>query len=211
MINLPATAALAYASPAVTPTAAGPTGAAVAACPRHNHADIIKAWANGATIERRKVGAAHQAGGRWHGDWMEVEGHECVYLLDGFEYRVRPKMTPDEMLAAQAAGCRFQARVIGDDGPGPWFSSTWSFDGSEHNMEYRIEPARYRVAIMRSPNGSVWADLVNNEQAAGAVERLDDFARWAGGWVYYTENGVQADSGGAQPAVTTGSSEHARG
>jgi len=48
---------------------------------KHKHADLIHAWANGATIEGRFPG----------GEWKLA----VPYWLDEFEYRVKPEPKPD--------------------------------------------------------------------------------------------------------------------
>ena len=52
----------------------------------HKHAELIKAWADGAEIEYRLV----------DGDWMPI-GRFTTWN-DAYEYRIKPEPKPDEVI-----------------------------------------------------------------------------------------------------------------
>lgn len=55
----------------------------------HKHAELIKAWADGAEIEERYIGNGDYEGSEWYvtnGDWSDTEN---------WEYRIKPEPKPD--------------------------------------------------------------------------------------------------------------------
>lgn len=46
----------------------------------HKHAEVIKAWADGATIQSRR---------HFDGEWQDIHGNEPKWIFQ-FEYRVKP-------------------------------------------------------------------------------------------------------------------------
>jgi hypothetical protein len=55
----------------------------------HKHAEVIKAWADGADIEFRYLGSATVGFHVWR-SLSQVYGHAVVWA-EGFEYRVKPE------------------------------------------------------------------------------------------------------------------------
>ena len=56
---------------------------------KHKHAELIKAWADGAEIEER------YAKGRTPDDfdWVKFDGNWA--LMDDYDYRIKPELKPD--------------------------------------------------------------------------------------------------------------------
>jgi hypothetical protein len=98
----------------------------------HKHAEMIKAWADGATIQIRN-----------HGDvWYTFPPGVAPIWEAVHEYRVKPQPHKwQKEMDAQAAGKAVQGRYPGD----PWTDGTWEFNSD--NLEYRIKPEEeYRYA-----------------------------------------------------------------
>lgn len=63
----------------------------------HKHAEVIKAWANGATIEARHLGA----GGSWS-SWRAFQDGETPHWNLPIEFRVKPeKVYPETQMTAE--------------------------------------------------------------------------------------------------------------
>jgi len=60
----------------------------------HKHAELIKAWADGAEIEERYIDKDNQD----FYDWVEFNG-DWSYI-DNYEYRIKPEAKPDIVLWA---------------------------------------------------------------------------------------------------------------
>jgi hypothetical protein len=55
----------------------------------HKHAELIKAWADGAEIEERYIDTENQ-----HlYDWVDFDGNWAY--TDTYEYRIKPELKPD--------------------------------------------------------------------------------------------------------------------
>ena len=114
----------------------------------HKHAEVIKAWADGAEIQFRSQN------GRC---WVDVAiGHLTPGFSVELEYRVKPEPHKwQKEMDAQAAGKCIQML----NSMGEWVESPrgWVFDGPQ---EYRIKPekvvryARTDVSLTRP-----WADV----------------------------------------------------
>lgn len=52
----------------------------------HKHADLIKAWADGAKIQLHVT---------WNDTWMDYKGNEVPAWNPEYEYRVKPEPKPD--------------------------------------------------------------------------------------------------------------------
>ncbi len=59
---------------------------------RHKHADVIKAWADGAKVQCRAP-----KNGRYDPPWFDIPSDETVYWSNDAEYRVKPEPKPDEV------------------------------------------------------------------------------------------------------------------
>ena len=55
---------------------------------KHKHAELIKAWADGAEIEHKS---------RTTGEWEE-SGHNCPRWHPDIEYRIKPEPKPDVVM-----------------------------------------------------------------------------------------------------------------
>lgn len=54
----------------------------------HKHAELIKAWADGAIIQERPINKLNN-----HWDWSDIE--EPVWASTFYEYRIKPEPKPD--------------------------------------------------------------------------------------------------------------------
>ena len=81
----------------------------------HKHAELIKAWADGAEIEFYE-----------HGKWHKKK-HDCWY--ERYEYRIKPEPKPDVVLYQTVANCQPHPQ----DGFYAWASCCYSQLGLHHN------------------------------------------------------------------------------
>lgn len=133
----------------------------------HKHAEVIKAWADGAEIELWCEG---------DGLWLPCPGPSWD---DSLEYRVKPHPW-QHCIDAQRAGKVVQAREPGD----VWEDGWWVFDlESSTSMEYRIKPemVRFRSYLFDRGTRPLPALVINDKQAQ-TVEGFTTFVRWLGDW-----------------------------
>lgn len=108
----------------------------------HKHAELIKAWADGATIEVR-------LGNEW--SLCGAVGEDCRPSWETkYEYRIKPQPHKwQKEMDAVAAGKPIQYR---ENGTGGWFTAHSKLGWLE-NYEYRIKPEQ----VVRY--GKVWDSL----------------------------------------------------
>ena len=97
----------------------------------HKHAELIKAWADGAIIEERYIGNGDYEGSEWYdtnGDWSDTEN---------WEYRIKPEPKPDvvKLFKAEAhpiLGLRFTECTDLPRNEGEhWIKTVWDAEKPE--------------------------------------------------------------------------------
>ena len=63
---------------------------------KHKHAELIKAWADGAEIQFRE----------YEGEWNDFQPNGYVCWHQDMEYRIKPEPKPDIVLYAIAENCK---------------------------------------------------------------------------------------------------------
>ena len=135
----------------------------------HKHSALIHAWADGAVIERCVIGAV--SGTEY---WMNSKNPDWA----GEErLRIKPHRWQKE-IDAQAAGKVIQIRCAG-----PWFDDSVPNFGNT-SVEFRIKPEmlRYRIALMRAPNGGQYTVTADDEAEFEIADGLSGFVKWLGDW-----------------------------
>jgi hypothetical protein len=127
----------------------------------HKHAEVIKAWADGASIEYRFRLADGESWSNWHScdlspGWLSIN-----------EYRVKPHKWQKEM-DAYAAGKAIQHRWINQKREHQWEDVTTPhfLTGPEH--EYRIKP---EVVVLRCCAGV--GVVTRPNPVPGALDNLE--------------------------------------
>ena len=137
----------------------------------HKHAEVIKAWADGASIEYLH---------RYNHRWMDVCDNRPEWLTD-IEYRV--KVIPHKwqhLIDAQATGKMCQMRNIRGT---EWVNGIWDFDNCK--AEYRLKPdvTVYRAFLWRPINGTPCVCVCSiNEHSKEDRTKWLGFIRWIGDW-----------------------------
>ncbi len=117
----------------------------------HKHADVIKAWADGAVIEVQTP--------RHHGAWVQMRTDHPEWLTEN-EYRVKRKWQAE--MDAQKAGKAIQGRSPAMTG-GEWQDGLdWAFF-EEGSWDYRIKPEPHK-----------WQACLDAQKAGKQLQ-----ARWA--------------------------------
>lgn len=89
----------------------------------HKHAELIKAWADGATIQSRyKFG---------YGDWTAWTDNEYPVWEDEWEYRIKPEQKPDEVHFYQALFDDLDAHRVNAD----YANLKLTFDGETGELK----------------------------------------------------------------------------
>lgn len=138
----------------------------------HKHAEVIKAWADGATIQVR---------GLCSDPWEDIKSPSWWV---GNEYRVKPIAHKwQHLIDAQAAGKAVQMRS-----GNTWHDGWWVFNSP--NAEYRLKPETIRVRVGLTRGGAfgnpptvvvIHSDGADSD--AAALERDPSFDRWLTDWV----------------------------
>ena len=93
----------------------------------HKHAELIKAWADGAEIEERYTGLEENR-------WYEFSGY---WDADDYEYRIKPEPKPDVVgychLSLKEDGTLGSFHIFGDRTPYSNFKVT--FDGETGELK----------------------------------------------------------------------------
>ena len=131
---------------------------------KHKHADVIKAWADGAEIEYRSIS----------GRWLPASTLNWSVNCD---YRVKPKPHIHQALKdAHAKGAVIQYYTKGD---GVW-RDTWANVPSWHeDTHYRVKPTTYKLELeLTEAEAFVLACKINSSQvqASSAPVQLEKFA-----------------------------------
>lgn len=135
----------------------------------HKHAVELRAIAEGDAVESRRIGSFA---------WYALN-NLSVLDDDDYEHRIKPHRW-QECKDAQAAGKAVQGRFVGAKS---WLDQTvWDFD--QLNGEFRIKPEtmRYRIALMRAPNGGQYTVTADDESELEIAEGLSEFVKWVGDW-----------------------------
>jgi len=148
----------------------------------HKHAAIIKAWADGESIQTRGVMTDNK--------WMDV--HNPTWRED-YAYRIKHRWNDVEDAAnagktiqfRRAPGCReFVVPAEWTDYTGPVGDAAYTYDW----YEWRVKPEtlRYRVALFRgaSPDGGQHSLLLcTGKELAERYEAHKQFSLWLTEWV----------------------------
>lgn len=135
----------------------------------HKHAELIKAWADGAEIEVFSTSSS-----KWYTTRDPHWDSEKTY-------RIKPEPPKphkwQHCIDAQAAGKVVQRRRTSI---GYWVDGPWKFNDPE--CEYRIKPetVRQRVALMKG--GDYYTLAVNNPSHERITADGTCFVRWLGDW-----------------------------
>jgi hypothetical protein len=139
----------------------------------HKHAELIKAWADGAEIERRV--SVNNGFGFWEDDSSPTWHPDLRYRLKPHKWQ--------HCIDAQKAGKVVQARLLSNDGRWVETSGVWDFNNPYWEFRIKPETIRYRVALCCGGAGVRYPEIVGTEQQAAALAGGHGFIDWLTDWV----------------------------
>lgn len=137
----------------------------------HKHAELIKAWADGAEIQRLHCVERDE--------WVD---EQVPYWHPAQHYRLKPHKW-QHCIDAQKAGKVVQARLLANDGRWVEASGVWDFNTPYWEFRIKPETIRYRVALCVGGDGSRFTQSVDTDEQAAVVYRCHGFTEWLTDWV----------------------------
>lgn len=138
----------------------------------HIHADLIKAWADGAEIEYKNCGFGGSK-------WIQID---CPNWDNDIEYRIKPKESIHAALInVWKSGARIQYKSQVTDEWTDTDHPSWVEDA-----EYRIAPEKpkFRVAYIKSGDITYTVTVDDVDDETDLVESTR-FVKWLTPWVEY--------------------------
>ena len=130
----------------------------------HKHAELIKAWADGAEIEHKSTKYG----------WVKVD---VPMWSPEHEYRIKPHKW-QHLIDAQNAGRQVQARYP----RGKWGDGKWDF--ASQVLEYRLKPETVKFrSYMCKTSGGFRVHIVTHESNEKTPrDKRPGFVQWVGDW-----------------------------